>query len=66
VRSLRARLVVQSLCVWNAFVLAVVGLVFLLFADRPAGPIVAVACWVAAYGLVRIGRWAARGTGWNS
>ena len=63
--TLRSRLVIQSLCVWNGGVLFAVGLLFLLFGDRPAGVVVAIAAWVAGGALLAASRWVGRGTGWN-
>lgn len=56
---------IQSLCVWNGFLLGVVGVLFLIFGDRPSGEIVAGTAFAAGIGLFALGRRVARGTGWR-
>ena len=63
--SLRARLVVQAICVWNALILALLGALFLLFGDRPAGAVVGVACWSAGVALFLVARRVGRPTRWG-
>ena len=63
--SLRARLVVQAICVWNALILALLGALFLLFGERPAGPVVGVACWAAGVTLFVVARRVGRPTRWG-
>ncbi len=63
--SLRARLVVQAICVWNALILALLGLLFLLFGERPAGPVVGVGCWAGGLVLVAVARRVGRPTRWG-
>lgn len=63
--SLRARLVVQAICVWNALILALLGLLFLAFGERPAGPLVGTACWVTTVVLFAIARRVGRAARWG-
>ena len=62
--SLRARLVIQAVCVWNALILALLGFLFVAFGDRPAGPIVALACWATGVALFAVARKVGRPTRW--
>ena len=49
--SARGRVVLETLAVSNGFIVTLVGLIALLFVDGASGPILAVACWIAAAGL---------------
>lgn len=63
--SLRARLVVQAICVWNALILALLGFLFLLFGDPPAGAFVGGVCWAAGVALFLVARRVGRPTRWS-
>lgn len=63
--SLRARLVVQAICVWNALILALLGLLFFAFGERPAGTAMGVACWVSGVVLFAVARRVGRPTRWG-
>ncbi len=63
--SARSRVVVHTICVFDAVILFVVGVILALFVDRPAGPIAGAVSWVGAGGLLALAGWIDRQGDWR-
>ena len=63
--SVHTRIVLGTLCVFNALILIVLGFASLRFVDGVAGPIVAGCFWLAAGGLLGLSRRLRKGTEWG-
>ena len=62
---MQTRLVLATLCVFNGFVLAVLGLGGIVFVDGAVRFVVAGAMWVAGIGLFALARRLRRGVEWR-
>lgn len=63
--SVRTRLVLGTLCVFNAISLMALGFGSVFFVNGTAGPLVAGCLWFAAGALISTGRRLRKGTEWN-
>jgi hypothetical protein len=54
--SVQTRLVLSTLCVFNAIVIALLGALAVGWVDRPAGPIAAGALWLCSGLLIGLSR----------
>ena len=63
--SVRTRIALGTLCVFNAFTLTVLGGIALFYVDGAAGPIGAAACWLFAAGLWELAHHLRRSTDWG-
>ncbi|HWW54321.1 MAG TPA: hypothetical protein VNY84_11160 [Acidimicrobiales bacterium] len=63
--SVRTRIALGTLCVFNAFILVGLGGIALLYVDGAAGPVSATACWLCAIGLSELAHRLRRSTDWG-
>jgi hypothetical protein len=63
--SVRTRIALGTLCVFNAFILAALGGIALFYVDGGAGPVSAAACWLFAVGLWELAHRLRRSTDWG-
>jgi hypothetical protein len=62
--SVRTRIVLGTLCTWNAALLIALGFIALRYVDGVAGPIGAALFWVSAWSLFALARRLRRATDW--
>lgn len=62
--SVRARIALGTLCMFNGCTLVVLGLIALRFVDGVAAPLGAAGLWVAAGGLFGVARRLRKSTDW--
>ena len=63
--SVRARIVLSTLCVFNAIILTLLGTGSLVFVDGPSRYALAAAMWIAAILLLTLSHGLRRGTEWR-
>jgi hypothetical protein len=63
--SVSTRIVLATLCVFNAFTLAALGVGALFVVNGAAGPTVAVCFWLTSIALFGLARRLRKGTEWN-
>ena len=63
--SVSTRIVLATLCVFNAFTLTALGAGAVFVVNGAAGPIIASCFWLAAIVLFGLSRRLRRGTEWN-
>lgn len=63
--SIRTRIALGTLCVFNAFIITVLGVIALMYIDGAAAPVSAGACWLSAGGLWELSRRLRRSTDWG-
>lgn len=63
--SVRTRIALGTLCSFNAFTTAVLGVLALLYVDGVAGKAVAAGLWIGSIGLVRLARRLRREMEWG-
>lgn len=65
VMSVRTRLALGTLCVFNAFTVTLCGFIALFYVDGVAGPVTAGGLWLGAGSLWGLSRRLRRGTDWH-
>ncbi len=62
--SVRTRIALGTLCMFNAFTVTALGFMALFYVDGTPGPISAGALWASAGGLIALARRLRQGTEW--
>jgi hypothetical protein len=63
--SVQTRLVLSTICVFNAIILTALGMGSAVYIDGALRFVVGAGMWVAAAILLRISRWLRRGVEWR-